>query len=271
MGTHVYSRSLAGLLVLAMVVVLCVWGCGKTVSTGGFTAEPPHPEGCVVGSEGLAEEPGEGTVTISDEPRADVAEASVLGYSDPATRDAMATPALCGEGCSWEQPGDRSDGYSETVAPWMSSQGEERMEMLDEEPNPEMNEGDGFVGHDETPCEETPGMPAATEEECTPEQTKDVDNGSSETVAPGINGEDETMTDSDSVGVIPDKVGTTSRDDMSWMWMNDVRLIMSNWWQAIVAVENYPDMTPYEGYMASTSYGGDRDESGTDRELGPSP
>lgn len=217
MGTqHVYSRKLAGFLFLVALVALCCGGCGKTVSKGGPALEPALSEPCLVNSEGVAGESDEETLTISDEPTGDTAEASVLGYSDAAAGEDMPTPFVTKDGYMSDQIGDTDAGSSETVTPWMGNWGEDRMEVRNEESNVEMNEsgepGDYPDGmYEETPCtppvteqEYTPEATGNTEEEYTPEPTgdteqgytpeptNDCDNDASNTVVPYLDGENET-------------------------------------------------------------------------------
>jgi len=272
MGTHHgYRRNLAGLLFLVALVALCCGGCGKTASKGGPAFEPARSEPWIVNSGAVAEEPDDGTVTICDEPSADMAEAGVLGYSDPTASEPMSTPSLTDNGCRFEQMGDRDDGCSETVTPSMANWGEDRMEMMGEESNGETNEGLESGGYHEGMYDETPWTPEVTEQEYTPEPTSDLDQGGSDPEVPYMEGENETTPDGNSVDVTSDGLGTTTLNGMNWIWANDMRLVLHSWWQATIAVRDNSEVRPYEAYIPSMPPGVDKSESGTEPEPGPSP
>ncbi len=104
MGTqHVYSRSLAGFLLLAALVTLTCGGCGRTVSKECPVLEPIWSAPCMSNSDEVARESDQETLAISDEPTANMAGAGVLGYSDPADGsryEAYLPGALPGAGMS---------------------------------------------------------------------------------------------------------------------------------------------------------------------------
>ncbi len=284
MGTqHVYSRSLAGFLFLVALVALCCGGCGKTVSRGGPAFEPAWSEPCVVNSEGVAGESDEGTLTVSDEPAGDMAEAGVLGYSDPAAGEGMPTPFVTEDGYMPEQIGDADASSSEQVTPWMANWGEDRMEAMDEESNVEMNEsgepGDYQSGmYEETPWtppvteqEYTPEPTGDTEGEYTPEPTTDLENDGSDTVVPYLNGENETTTGGGCFDVTSDGFGTATMNGMSWMWANNTRLVLNPWWQAMITGGHEIDVPRYEAYLPGMLRDVDTSESSYDPEARPSP
>ncbi len=97
---HVYSRSLAGLLLLVALVALCGGGCGRTVSQECPILEPIWSAPCLSNSNEVTREPDEKTLTTSDEPTGNMAEAGVLGYSDPADgpRDEAYLPGALSDG-----------------------------------------------------------------------------------------------------------------------------------------------------------------------------
>ncbi len=282
MGTHhVCSRSLAGLLFLAALVALCCGGCGKTVSKGGPAFEPAQPEPCIVNSEASAGEPDEGTVAISDEPSADMAEAGVLGYSDPEASEAKCTPPVTEDEGVSEPVGEVGDNYSETMTPSMAYWGEDRMEMIDEESNGETTEGleweDDHSGMDE----ETPYTPEGTEQkytpkpsgdveqEYTPEPTGDGNDEDSTVVTPYLDGENETATDGNCVDVTSQGLDSAMMYGMGWVWASDVRLLLNSWLQAIITVANDSDVRPYEAYLPSMPPDAGTGESGIDSEPAP--
>jgi hypothetical protein len=177
MGTHhVYSGKLVGQLFLVALVALCCGGCGKTASQGGPAFEPAGPEPCVVHSDGVAGESDEGTVTICDEPGADMAETGVLGYSDPTVTEAVSTPSVPEDEGTPEQEGNKGDNESGTMTPWMANWGEDRVQMIDEGSNGETNEGLESEGNHEGMYEETPCTPDVTQEEYTPKPTGDMED-----------------------------------------------------------------------------------------------
>jgi len=272
MGTqHVYSRNLAGFLFLVALVALFCGGCGKTVSKGGPAFEAASSEPCAVESDGVTGESDEGTLTISDEPSADMTETGVLGYSDPTADEGMSTPTLTEDGCTLEQVGDTYNGCSDKVTPSMANWGEDRMEMMDEESNGEMNEGLESGDYHDGMYEETPWTPEVTDQEYTPEPTGDMDDSGSDTVVPYIDGENETTTDGNCVDVPSHGLGTTTMYGMSWMWASDARVVLSSWWQAMIAVADDADARPYEAYIAGMPPDAGTGESGNDSESGPSP
>jgi hypothetical protein len=272
MGTHHgYRRNLAGLLFLVALVALCCGGCGKTASKGGPAFEPARSEPWIVNSGAVAEEPDDGTVTICDEPSADMAEAGVLGYSDPTASEPMSTPSLTDNGCMFEQMGDTDDGCSEPVTPSMANWGEDRVEMMGEESNGEANEGLESGGYPEGMYDETPWTPEVTEQEYTPEPTGDMDDRGSDTVVPYIEGENQTTPDGNCVDVTSDGLGTTTMNGMSWIWANDFRLILNSWWQATITGADDSDTRPYEAYIPGMPPEGDTVASGDDAALGPPP
>ncbi len=97
---HVYSRSLAGLLLLVTLVALCGGGCGRAVSQECPILEPIWSAPCLSNSSEVARKPDEKTLTTSDEPTGNMAEAGVWGYSDPADgpRDEASLPGALSNG-----------------------------------------------------------------------------------------------------------------------------------------------------------------------------
>ncbi len=168
---HVYSRSLAGLLLLVALVALSCGGCGETVSKGGPVLEPVWSAPCLSNSDEFVRGSDEETLTISDEPSGDMAEAGVLGYSDPAANEGMPTPSLAEDEGGWEPVGDTDAGSSEVATPWRANWGEDRMEMINEEPGVEVSEFGEPGDHHNGVYEETPCTPPVTEQEYTPEPT----------------------------------------------------------------------------------------------------
>jgi len=269
---HVHSRNLVGLFFFAVLVVLYGGGCGKTVCTDHQALACPEADRCPVGSERMAGAGGEGMVTICDEPRADTdAVGGFMGYCDPASSDSMSTWAVAEEGCTSGPVGDVDEDRSDTVTAYIGGE-EEGMRTNDEEYRPEMNEASGFVDHDDATYDEVPWTPAVTDQEGTPEQTGDIDDDSSDTAGPGIDEGNETTVDASSFGAISDDgLGNTVVDEAGWTWMNNVRLVASQWWQAIITIENDTDVPPYEGYIPSTPSDVEAGESGNDLTAGPPP
>jgi hypothetical protein len=284
MGTHhVCSRSLAGLLFLAALVALCCGGCGETVSKGGPAFEPAQSEPCVAGSEASAGESDEGTVSISDEPSADMAEAGVLGYSDPEAGEVGGTAPLTEDECVSEQVGDEGSDDSGTMTPSMVYWGEDRMEMIDEESNSETTEGLESGEYHESMNEETPCTPEGAGQECAPKPTGDMeqeytpepagdgnDEGST-VVTPYFDGENETTTDGNCVDVTSQGLDSTMMYGTSWMWASDVRLVLNSWWQGMITVTNDNEVRSCEAYIPAMPPDAGAGESGNDLEPGPEP
>ncbi len=320
MGTqYVYNHSIAGFLLLAALVALACGGCGETVSNGCPVLEPVWSAPCIGNSDEVAQESDEGTVTISDEPNPDRAEAGVLGYSDPEANEAKPTPSLTEDGDTLEQIGDTEAGDSEQGTSWMADWGEDRLDVVNEESNGKINEG-GEPGnyhngmYEETPCtppvteqeympepvadsgqaytseptndgerEYMPERTGGSEEEYRPEPTSDPeqeymrepagdgDDAGSDTIVPYLDGEDETTVGGECFDGTSDGLGSVMMNRMNWMWVNNVRLVLNPWWQAMMTGADETDVPRYEADLPSTL--GDVDTSGSscDPEAGSSP
>ncbi len=207
---RIYSHSLVGFLVLALSVVLGAGGCGTSSSTGWRAVESDNQVPGLAGSEGMtyAEDDAE---MVCDEPTADEYETSMpMGYQEPGYSDTMESGTVTDDESS-----DATTCYDEEEA---STEVTEESGMVEEDSNyddaawtpvvteeedtssqnNDMDDGSMTTTTDEEEIgdptvseesnDETTETPGVTEEEGTSAQT---DEGSSNTVAPWIGGEDE--------------------------------------------------------------------------------
>lgn len=162
---HVYSRGLATVLLVVGLVTFCHGQCGTTLYQEGPTCVAPDPGPCVVSQ--VSDTADEATATIWDEPSGDMAEAGILGYSDP-TAEAAPTLVIPEDGGTLEPAEDTDHGCPTRVSSGMAEPTER--EYISE---PTLVTEQDYVPEPSRVMEEdyTPGPTQVMEQGYTPEPT----------------------------------------------------------------------------------------------------
>jgi hypothetical protein len=248
---HVYVGKLVGFFFFAGTIALYSGGCGKTLSTDNQARACPYGDRGTLGSDPMTGPGNTEVQTICDEPCGSSYEPGYLAYCDPASSGTTSAEVVITEEYPSGLPGNANEGGADTVMPWVAGAKDEEMRTGYEGHQPEMNEAGGYIDR-EGRQDEVPWTPTVSDPEGTSEPTGDTDNGCWMPTAPGRDDGKETTTDVNSAAALTERPGTTVTNEAAWAWLSDVRLVVSNWWQAIPTGEDQVDTRPYEGYISST-------------------
>lgn len=234
------NRSMVGFLVVALLV-LGAGGCGNSSSTARRAIETDNQVPGWIGAEGVTYADEENAGMICDEPTADEYETGMpMGYQEPGYSDTMET----GIGTDDEYGPGQTEDMDEESTSCYGEEGEsteitEESGMVDEDdstdrdvdwtpavteeeessqnndmdessmmPSTVEQEEDGNQMISEDSSDETGETSAVTDEEGTSPQTEGNGEGDSNTVAPWISGEDQTMPDPDGDDTISESDST---------------------------------------------------------------
>jgi hypothetical protein len=221
----------------------------------------------------------DGTPMMYEEPADEQDETDVSAGNEDALcdEDAYAPTVTEEPGTSW-QTEDPDNGGSDTVAPQLDGAEEEETPMIYEKPAAEEDEAGMSAGNEDAPCDEDAYAPDVTEEPDPSWQTQDVDNDDSDTVAPGIDGEERMTPDADGDGATSGDSAAGTIGGPTWPWIHNVRIVTQAWWRAVVGVERGADLYEHEILrLGSGPCTGDRprdagaNEAGHDSGPGPWP